>query len=107
MKQEIKDVARIGMLAGGEYSVYVKTDDELQIPHIHIWDNATNGKKFDCAITLADGQSLPHEHSAGTMSANLLSEYSDFMRKPCRNPHYQSNREFAMEMWRDNNGKSG
>ena len=41
MTQEIKDVARIGILAGGEYSAYIKTDDELHIPHVHIWDNAT------------------------------------------------------------------
>ncbi len=104
MKQEIKDVARIGMLAGGEYSVYVKTDDELQIPHVHIWDNATNGKTFDCCITLADGQPLPHGCSTDTMSPELFAVFSEFMRQPCRHPHYQSNREFALEMWKDNNG---
>ena len=107
MKQEIKDVARIGILTGGEYSVYVKTDDEQHIPHVHIWDNDTNGMKFDCAITLADYYYLPHGHCTDTISAELLCEYSDFMHQPCRNPHYQSNWEFAMEMWRDNNEDSG
>lgn len=103
MKQEITNVARIGILAGGEYSVYVKTDDELHIPHVHMWDNATNGRKFDCSIALADYRHLPHGDSIDTMTAELQSIFSDFMRQPCRNPHYQSNQEYALEMWRGNN----
>ena len=103
MKQEITNVARIGILAEGKYSVYVKTDDELHIPHVHIWDNATNGRKFDCSIALADYRHLPHGDSIDTMTAELLAIFSDFMRQPCRNPHHKSNQEYALEMWRGNN----
>ncbi len=104
MKEEITNVARIGLLLGGKYSVYVKTDDELQIPHVHIWDNATNGKAFDFSITLADYQYLPHGHSTDTMSVRLFAAFLVFMQQPCRNPHYQSNRAYALEIWIDNNG---
>lgn len=104
MKEEITNVARIGLLLGGKYSVYVKTDDELQIPHVHIWDNATNGRAFDCSVTLADCQHLPHGCSIDILSTKLLTAFLAFMQQPCRNPHYQSNREYALEMWIDNNG---
>lgn len=102
-KEEITDVARVGVLPGGEYAVYVKTDDELKIPHVHIWDNATNGKRFDSSLTLPDYQSLSHGHSTDIMSSELFMTFSNFMQQPCRTLHYQSNLEFAQEMWRDNN----
>ena len=107
MKEEITNVARIGIMAEGKYSVYVKTDDELHIPHVHIWDNATNGRKFDCCIALADYQCLPHGRSTDSMPAELLAIFSDFMRQPCRNPHHKSNQEYALEMWLDNNEDPG
>ena len=103
MKEEITNVARIGILPGNEYAVYVKTDDELQIPHVHIWDNATNGKEFDSSISLKEYQFLPHGSSTDTLPAELLPVFINFMQQPCRNPYHQSNLEFAWEMWADNN----
>lgn len=74
-------------MVGGKYSVFIKMEDKLQIPYVQIWDNATNGKKFDCSIILAGYQYLPHGHSTDTMPPKHLAVFTDFMRQPCCNPH--------------------
>lgn len=48
-----EEIARIGYFGENDkYEVYVKTDDEMSIPHFHIRDSETKGERFETCISI-------------------------------------------------------
>ena len=103
-QRERRDIARIGFFGRArEYEVYVRTDDECQIPHFHVRDIYTEA---NCAICLQSNNYCKHPQKENYAFRYDFGELLfAFMSEPCRSPRYADNYEFAVTMW-DLNNKS-
>ena len=101
-QRERRDIARIGFFGRAkEYEVYVKTDDECQIPHVHVRDIYA---ETDTAICLQSNKYCKHQNKE---THTFIYDFGElllaFMKEPCRSPRYADNYEFAVSMWNINN----
>lgn len=105
--KRLDEMARVGFIGKkAEFEVYIRTNDSGYIPHVHIWDSATNGDEFDCCVKLETNEYFPHGHHIDKMNKKMCKAFNDFMRQPCRSPKYKNNYELAVEMWNLNNSSS-
>ena len=103
MKRENDDIARIGFFGDRyDFEAYVVTDDNCQIPHIHVRDALQMGI-LDAPVRLDANQYILHGNSTDVLGDYTLSLLADFMQQPCRSPRYVNNYEFAVTMWNMNN----
>ena len=100
--RERRDIARIGFFGRArEYEVYVRTDDECQVPHFHVRDIYTEA---NCAICLQSNSYCKHPQKENYAFRYDFGELLfAFMSEPCRSPRYADNYEFAVIMWNMNN----
>lgn len=103
---QLNKMARVGFMNGQEYEVYVRTNDAGFIPHVHIFDVGTNGRKFDCCVQLETNKYFSHGKHTSVMNEKLCKDFAEFMEQPCRNPKYKNNYELAVDMWNLNNSSS-
>lgn len=94
--------ARVGFI-NGQFEVYVHTDDGGNIPHVHVRDAETQGKKFETCISLLKSEYFLHGKYKDKISTSIANEFADFMESPSRNKRYNTNYEYAVDMWNDNN----
>ena len=101
-QQERCDIARIGFFGRAkEYEVYVRTDDECQLPHFHVRDICTEA---DTALCLLSNNYCKHPNKENcTFGYDFGELLFAFMTEPCRSPRYADNYEFAVIMWNMNN----
>ena len=96
--------ARIGFFGKkNELEVYIRTDDPGYIPHFHIRDTATQGKKFDACVELSTNKYFSHGCHTDTLNARQRKWLAEFMESKCNNPKWENNYEFAIDMWNANN----
>ena len=100
-KDLLAEMARVGFI--GEYEVYVHTDDAGFIPHVHIRDKATRGREFETCVQLKTNDYFLHGKYKDKMNSSLKKDFAEFMESPSRNPKYENNYEYAVDMWNDNN----
>jgi hypothetical protein len=96
--------ARIGFFGCGfesKYEVYVRTDDECQVPHVHVRDEFD--PKHEAIVTLHRACYYPHGGFNGKLDEDDLKCLADFMSQPYRSPRFANNYEFAVTMWNCNN----
>lgn len=96
------EMARIGFI-NGVFEVYVWTDDEGSIPHVHVRDAETKGSRFETCVKLETNEYFLHGSFTDTMDDKLMTDFHDFMCSNPRNPYFNSNYEFAIAMWNMNN----
>ena len=103
----LNEMARVGVInTPTKYDVQVWTDDAGYIPHVHIMDWGTRGKKFDCCVKLETNEFFPHGKHKSLMNKDMMKAFDTFMRQPSRNIHYRNNYEAAVNLWNDNNSNS-
>ena len=90
------DIARIGFF-GKEYEVYVRTDDECQVPHFHV--RAPCDSSYNAAVEFHRA----HRHYLSTLTEQEQADLMAFLTQPCRSPEFANNFEFAVVMWNMNN----
>ena len=96
--------ARIGFFGHRyEFEVYVVTDDEGQVPHIHIRDSTNLINGLNTSVELYAARYLFHNGSNDRMEISVCEALEDFMNEPCRHPQFVNNYEFAVTMWECNN----
>lgn len=79
--KRLDEMARVGFLDNkARFEVYVRTDDRGFIPHVHIWDSATNGEDFDCCVKLETNEYFPHGHHTDKMNSKMCKAFNEFMR---------------------------
>ena len=90
-----------GLFVETKFEMYVQTDDDCQVPHVHLRDEyqPTN----EIVVTLHGCNYYPHSGCNGEMVAEDLRYLAYFMANPCRSPRYANNYEFAVTMWNCNN----
>lgn len=94
-----------GKPKGMEMKVFIN-GSEGNIPHMHIWDNDTNGQKFHTCVCLTTVDYFHHTGKEGVLSSKQKSSLVDFLKSECKNRRYKTNWEYALSMWNDNNQTS-
>lgn len=107
-QREMVDIARIGFIEDLGFEVFVRTDDEESVPHVHIWDYDTRGEKFNSCVKLLTPEYLTYRDKCNNVFnprqkeafTNFMSEVKTSLIK--RVPA-MTNYEFSCWMWGDNN----
>lgn len=90
----LDEMARVGFIEGQRYVIFVRTNDEGFILHIHIMDQATNGRELDCCVKLEINEYFSHGKHQDILNSKLCKALNDFMHQPCRSPKYSNNMVF-------------
>ena len=101
-REPLLEMARIGYI-NGQFEVYVHTDDDGHIPHVHIRDKATRGQQFETCVELKRSRYSLHGKYKDVMSGYMAKQFADFMESTPHNPRYQNNYELSVDMWNLNN----
>lgn len=101
----LDEMARVGFI-GGEYEVYVWTDDSGYIPHVHVRDTNSRGKRYETCVKLESNEYFLHGHYKDKMNSSMRKAFNAFMNEPCKNNRYQNNYDFAVDMWNSNNSSA-
>ena len=77
---------------------------EGNIPHMHIWDDDTNGKRFHTCVCLNKVEYFHHNGKENVLSQKQKENLIVFLKSEClKNKRYKTNWEYALSMWNDNN----
>lgn len=101
----LDEMARIGFM-GGNLEVYVWTDDAGKIPHVHVRDSNSQGMNFETCVRLDKPEYFLHGHYTDKMNHKQRKVFADFMRAKPIKAHFNTNYEFAVEMWNTNNSST-
>ena len=86
-----------------KFKVFV-CDDEFAIPHMHIWDDETDGKKIHTCVRLDKIGYFLHTGKEDILTPKQKKYLVDFLKEECKkNKRYKTNWEYALSMWNDNN----
>lgn len=97
------EMARVGFI-GGSLEVYVRTDDGGNIPHVHIRDTNTQGKRFETCVQLEKNAYFLHGKYKDKMNGNVCKDFNAFMHKEIHSRTFNGTMyEFAVDMWNKNN----
>lgn len=94
------DMAKIGYL--GSYEIYIRTDDPGNIPHMHIWDRSTIGKKFHTCIRLDKAEYFHHTGKECTLDSKQIEELVNFLNQRHKILKV-TNWEYLLIQWTKNN----
>lgn len=86
-----------------KFKVFVN-GSEGDEPHIHIWDDETNGCKFHTCVCLNKIEYFHHNGKEGVLTPKQKEFLVKFLKSECtKNKRYKTNWEYALSMWNDNN----
>ena len=100
--ESLFEMARVGFI-GDSLEVYVRTDDVGNIPHVHIRDRNTQGKEFETCVQLEKNAYFLHCKYKDKMNTSQRESFAEFMESPSKNKRYNTNYEYAVDMWNANN----
>ncbi len=73
-------------------------------PHMHIWDDDTNGKQLHTCVCLTKIEYFHHNGKEDILTQDQKEQLVLFLRDECKkNKRYKTNWEYALSMWNDNN----
>ena len=86
-----------------KFKVFV-CGDEGEIPHMHIWDDDTDGRKIHTCICLNKIEYFHHAGKEDILTPKQKKHLVNFLKDECKkNKRYKTNWEYALSMWNDNN----
>ena len=85
-----------------KFKVFV-CGDEGEIPHMHIWDDETDGKKIQTCVCLDKIEYFHHTGKEDILTPKQKKYLVAFLKEECKNKRYKTNWEYALSMWNDNN----
>ena len=91
---------RIGITE--DHEIFVVTDDAIQTPHFHVWDR-TQLCDLQVCFAMESATLKPHGGAERMLDEERLDRVSTFLLAPCGNNRFQTNWEYALCMWNDNN----
>ena len=83
--------------------VFVCGNENFVIPHMHIWDDETNGKKIHACIRLDKIGYFCHTGKEDILTPKQKKYLVAFLKEKSKNKRYKTNWEYALSMWNDNN----
>lgn len=78
MKKDIEGISRIGFIE--DYEIYIKTDDEVCIPHFHI-RNRSNISDFNTSVCIEKTEYCFHNNKENELSADTKIKLQEFMQQ--------------------------
>jgi hypothetical protein len=73
-------------------------------PHMHIWDDDTNGKQLHTCVCLTKIEYFHHNGKEDILTQDQKEQLVLFLKDECKkNKRYKTNWEYALSMWNDNN----
>lgn len=73
-------------------------------PHMHIWDDDTNGKQLHTCVCLTKIEYFHHSGKEDILTQDQKEQLVFFLKDECKkNKRYKTNWEYALSMWNDNN----
>ena len=73
-------------------------------PHMHIWDDDTNGKQLNTCVCLTKIEYFHHNGKEDVLTQDQKEQLVIFLKDECKkNKRYKTNWEYALSMWNDNN----
>jgi hypothetical protein len=73
-------------------------------PHMHIWDDDTNGKQLHTCVCLTKIEYFHHNGKEDVLTQDQKEQLVIFLKDECKkNKRYKTNWEYALSMWNDNN----
>ena len=103
MPKPLMEMARVGFF--DEYEIYIHTDDPGNIPHFHIWDAETKGNKYHTCIRIDKPEYFHHTGKEDTLNSKDKKDLVKFLNSKPKNKRYNTNWEYLVSMWNDNNSK--
>lgn len=100
-ESHLDEMARVGISDG--LIVLVWTDDPGYIPHVHVIDASTKGKRLNTCVRLDKSAYFKHGSHTDTLNSAQRKEFDDFMNSKPKNGRFGSNYEYACVLWNDNN----
>ena len=97
------EMAAIGDL-DGQHSVWIRSRDGGQIPHFHVVDSRTIGKKFNSAIFITDNRYFTHGQAKDVLSEKMRKKLMVFLRQADEDG--ESNWEYLVKTWNKNNSST-
>lgn len=86
-----------------KFKVFI-IDGNRNEPHIHIWDDNTNGQEFHTCVCLTKIEYFHHDGSENVLTPKQKESLVKFLKSECvKNRRYKTNWEYALSMWNDNN----
>lgn len=107
--RRIFDMSRVGYLTEFSFEVYIRTDDGGNIPHVHIWDTGTKGKKFSTCVKLTAPEYFPHGgRYKDVFNTKQKKAFAAFMRAQANLKAkwlggQPTNYEYCCFLWNENN----
>lgn len=97
------EMARIGKM--GSYDIWVWTDDPGKIPHFHMWDYSTKGKKFHACIRIDSAEYFFHTGKEDVLNHKLKKELVAFLQSKSddEDDGDMTNWEVLLQEWNRNN----
>lgn len=92
-----------GKPGSSKFKVFVN-GGEGNIPHMHIWDDDTDGERFHTCVCLNEIEYFHHSGKEDILSKKQKEALVDFLKSECsKNKRYKTNWEYLLSMWNDNN----
>ncbi len=86
-----------------KFKVFVNGGESNE-PHMHIWDDDTNGKQLHTCVCLTKIEYFHHNGKEDILTQDQKEQLVLFLRDECKkNKRYKTNWEYALSMWNDNN----
>ena len=86
-----------------KFKVFVN-GSEGDVPHMHIWDDDTNGKRIHTCVCLTKIEYFHHNGKEDVLTPEQKESLVSFLKDECKkNKRYKTNWEYALSMWNDNN----
>ena len=106
--RRIFDMSRVGFLSEFSFEVYIRTNDGGNIPHVHIWDTGTKGKRFNSCVKLTSPEYFPHGGKyKDTFSSKQKDAFVEFMKEvrtfSNKRVPAMTNYEYCCFLWNENN----
>ena len=101
-------MSRVGFLSEFSFEVYIRTNDGGNIPHVHIWDTGTKGKRFNSCVKLTSPEYFPHGGKyKDTFSSKQKDAFVEFMKEvrtfSNKRVPAMTNYEYCCFLWNENN----
>lgn len=86
-----------------KFKVFVNGGDG-NVPHMHIWDDDTNGHQFHTCVCLKEIKYFHHDGKESVLDKKQKESLVEFLKSACvKNKRYKTNWEYTLSMWNDNN----
>lgn len=98
------EMAQIGKFDKNKLTVYVRSDDDRNIPHFHIVDTPTLGARFHTCVEIKRNRYFHHTGKEDNLTPKQRKMLNEFFKERYRNKGF-SNWTWVLLNWNGNNSK--